>query len=279
MPNLPVSNYPTLTEVANLTRSIVNDDKTGLTGTPGEGWNLTDASIQLQNFMNSAIRDLYNDIRIVGQQTLIKDNYQVLNLPPVNSSLGVGVPNPAVQTNLSFTGYYDGLIFWNLPGSGYTLPSDLIYPLEVWSRPTGSEMPFSKMTQVTGPLPSVFQNQYLSQWEWRTDAIWMCGSVVPFDVRIRYEAIYQNLVNANIDWDYVSVPVMNCQELLAWKIAVLYASRTGGSALEVAMNQEKSARTKLQQQTIRTRQKIDYKVGLFHPNAGQEGAIGQNIIY
>lgn len=278
MPSVAALNYPSLNEVANLVRSIVNDDKRGATGTPGEGWNLTNTSVQLQNFMNSAIRDLYNDIRIVGQQTLIKDNYILSGLPPVNSPLGVGNPNPAVQTSLSFLGYFDGFQYWNTLDYGWTLPSDLLFPLEVWSRPSNLSLQFTKMREVPGSLGSCIQNQYLTQWEWRTDAIWMNGATIPYDLRLRYEVIYQNLVSMNIDWNYTYVPVMNCQELLAWKVAVLYASRLGGGNLANAMLQEKSARLKLQQQTIRNRQNIDYRTPLYRPNAGSEGNFN-NILY
>jgi hypothetical protein len=61
----PQNNYPSLAEIANLARSKVNDDKAGATGTPGEGQILTNSSVTLQNFMNSAIRDTYRDVRIM----------------------------------------------------------------------------------------------------------------------------------------------------------------------------------------------------------------------
>ena len=79
MPIGGLANYPSLQVIANLVRSLVNDDKAGATGTPGEGQILTNSSVTLQNLMNSAIRDTYRDVRIMGQPTLIKD----LKLIPV----------------------------------------------------------------------------------------------------------------------------------------------------------------------------------------------------
>ena len=111
MPTGGQNNYPSLMEIANLVRSFVNDDKRGATGTPGEGQILVNSGVTLPNFMNSAIREFYREIRIMGQPTLIKDNYILYGLTPVNSPLGVGVANPAVQVSLQFVGYFDGLGF------------------------------------------------------------------------------------------------------------------------------------------------------------------------
>lgn len=272
MPAVPQTNYPSLLQVANLVRSIVDDDKRGLTGTPGEGQVLTNnpqlpQSITLQNFMNSAIRDLYRDIRIMGSPTLIKDNYLVLGIPPVNSPMGVGVPNTNIQTQLAFTGFYDGLQWWTISptvvGSGLFLPSDMILPLEVYSRQTGSELPFREMHQETGPLPSVYQTNELNNWEWRTDGIWMQGSTTSYDLRIRYLAKYADLANLNIDWNTTYIPIMDCEEALADKIAVRLAQRLGGEALADARITAADSLLKLRQQVTRDRQKIDFRFQLF----------------
>ena len=98
------TNFPSLQQIANLVRSLVDDDQPGATGTPGEGQILTDTSVTLQNFMDSAIRETYREIRIVGSGTLIRDMYMLYNVPPVNSPLGVGAVNPAVQVSLQFVG-------------------------------------------------------------------------------------------------------------------------------------------------------------------------------
>ena len=188
------NNYPSLEQIANLARSLVNDDKAGATGTPGEGQILTDSSITLQNLMNSAIRETYRDIRIMGQPTLIKDNYVLYGLTPVNSPLGVGVANPAVQVSLQFVGYFDGLGYNNL----LALPGDLILPLELWQRHSiddSSSLPFAEVAQSTGALQPRMQTQWLGQWEWRTDGIWMNGATQLIDVRLRYIATYADLAS------------------------------------------------------------------------------------
>ena len=52
--------------------------------------------------MDSAIRDVYSDLRNVGDPALILDNYLLLGIPPLAS------PNPAVQVSLSYAGYFNG---------------------------------------------------------------------------------------------------------------------------------------------------------------------------
>jgi len=248
--------YPSLEVIANLARTIVNDDKAGATGTPGEGQILTDSSATLQNLMNSAIRDTYRDCSISGQPTLIKDNYLLLGLPPVNSALGQGVQNPAVQVAIQFAGYFDGLQMW----PNLTLPSDLIYPLEMWERQAGTaNLPFVPMRQATGALRSRNQVQWLGEWEWRSDGIWMPGATLARDVRLRYICTFADLAAPNIDWKQTYVPILDSQDAIADKIAVIYARRLGGSALADAMMAAKASIFKLKQRITRDRQKIDYQ--------------------
>lgn len=246
--------YPSLNTIANLVRSKVNDDKAGATGTPGEGQILTNSSVTLQNFMNSAIRDTYRDVRIMGQPTLIGDNYILVNLPPINSALGVGVQNPAVQVSLGFQSYFDGINNW----TAFTLPSTLLYPLEMWERQGGSDYPFGLMHQQTGALSPRNQVQILGNWEWRGDAIWMNGSTQPRDIRLRYIFTFADLASPSIDWNATYVPVMDSQEAIADKIAVLYTARLGGAALADARMDAKQSIFKLRQQITRDRQMIDY---------------------
>jgi hypothetical protein len=247
--------YPSLGVIANLARSKVNDDKAGATGTPGEGQILTNSSVTLQNFMNSAIRDTYRDVRIMGQPTLIGDNYILYNLPPVNSSLGVGVMNPAVQTALQFVGYFDGLLMW----PNFTLPQNMLYPLEMWERQSGTNNPFGEMKQASGPLSPRNQVQAIGEWEWRTDGIWMNGAIEYRDIRLRWIFTFADLASPNIDWSTTYVPILDCQDAVADKIAVMYSARLGGSALTEARTDAKASLFKLRQQITRDRQKIDYQ--------------------
>jgi hypothetical protein len=262
-----LAGYPTLGTIANLVRSEVNDDKQGATGTPGEGQILTNSSITLQNFMNSAIRETYRDIRIMGQPTLIKDNYILLGLTPVNSSLGVGAISPATQVALQFQGYFDGLT----SNANLTLPNDLILPLEMWERQNGTNGNFAPMRQATGALPGRNQAEWLGEWEWRTDSIWMNGATQTRDVRLRYIATFVDLAGPAIDWNTTYVPILDSQEAIADKIAVRYTARLGGDSLQYAIAKANTSISKLRQQVTRDRQMIDYQRPTYGGAAGMAG--------
>lgn len=266
--------YPSLNTIANLVRTLVNDDQAGATGTPGEGQILTDSSVTLQNLMNSAIRDTYRDCRIMNQRALIKDNYILLGLPPVNSSLGAGVMNPSVQVAIQFAGYFDGLQMW----PNLTLPSDMILPLEMWERQSGTTNPYAPMRQSTTAIAPVNQGPWLSTWEWRTDGIWMRGAIQPRDVRLRYVCTFADLAAPGIDWDTTYVPIMDCQDAVADKITVRYAARLGGAALADAMQAAKTSIFKLRQQVCLSRQMNDYQRPIYGQGvAGVSGDAGRYL--
>lgn len=269
-------NYPTLQAIANLVRTLVNDDKAGATGTPGEGQILTNSSVTLQNLMNSAIRETYRDIRIFGQPTLLKDNYILLGLTPVNSPLGVGAINPAVQVALQYIGYFDGLT----TNSSLTLPGDMILPLEMWERQNGTNNPFGQMLQSSGALPSRNQSEQLGEWEWRTDGIWMNGATQARDIRLRYICTFADLASSAIDWTTTSVPIMDSQEAIADKITARYAARLGGDELQYAMARANTSIMKLRQQVTRDRQMIDYTRPSYGTGAaGMAGNPAANWLY
>ena len=259
------NNYPSLNDVANLVRSLCNDDKQGATATPGEGQILTNSSVTLQNLMNSAIRETYRDVRISGQPTLIRDNYLFLNVNPVNSALGVGVPNPATQVSLQYVGYFDGLEY----NANLALPGDLILPLELWWRQTGTDTAFREMPEATGPLTSEFQGINPGKWEYRGDAIWFNGSVVPIDIRLRYISTFVDLAAPDIDWSNTFIPIQDCQEAVADKIVLRYQRRQMAFAPDLQavipdlIAQAKRSRLALVQQYMRSRQKTDFRVRAF----------------
>lgn len=251
----PQTNYPSLAAIADLVRSLVNDDMAGATNTPGEGQILTNDSVTLQNLMNSAIRETYRDVRIMGQPTLIKDNYLLLNLPPVNSVLGVGVMNPAAQVSIQYVGYFDGLIMH----SDFLLPSDLLFPLEMWERAAGTNDPFGLMRQSPAALSPRNQTYNLGEWEWRSDEIWMHGATTYRDVRIRYIATFADLASSSIIWEQTYVPIQDSQEAIADKIAARYSPRLGGNQTMYAIQRADRSILRLRQQVTRARQVIDYQ--------------------
>ena len=220
-----------LLTIMNLVRAYVNDSQAGATGTPGEGQVFTDnpsISPFTQPFLNSSIRELYRELRNVGQPTLLKDNVIVSGLTPLNSPTnGLGQPDPAVQVYLGFGGYFDGL---NI-NSDLKLPSDVIYPEAVWERQTGTNDEFVPMSQTQMGLPSVFQSSRLSLWEWRNDNIWMLGSINTNDVRLRYWCTLPQFFSQTLDFASTYVPIIDCTDAVALKTSYKYAVMLGSGGL------------------------------------------------
>lgn len=224
MPVIISGPYPSVQEVMDEARAIVADTYAGATNTPGEGRVLTNDAPFTLPYLNSAIRKLQRKLANNGQTTFIKDN---VILTPITPVLTV---DPAVQTFISYTGYFDGT---NM-NPDVVLPPDLLEPMELWERITGSNAPFVPMSQPPGGLPSAAQYNYLCQWEWRTDQINFIGSVNTEDIRLRYEAnILQEIQNPDSPenpFDEVTIGTIDCQDALAYEVAYMFASSRGSGA-------------------------------------------------
>ena len=208
--------------------------------------------------MNSAIRELYRELRNVGQPTLLKDNVIISGLTPVNSvANGLGGPNPAVQVYLGFGGYFDGLTI----NANLTLPGDMIYPEFVWERQTNSNDQFVAMSQTQMGLPSVYQSSRMSLWEWRNDNIWMLGSINTVDVRLRYWCTLPQFFSQTLDFASTYVPIIDCTDAVAYKTAVKYATTLGSPGLADLKEDARDAMFQLKNGITR-RQQSQYYGGI-----------------
>ena len=248
-----------LGNIMNLVRALVNDSQAGVTGTPGEGQVFTnnpDISPFTQPFLNSSIRELYRELRNVGQPTLIKDNIIVKNLPIINSPTnGPGGYDPSVQTYLSTGGYFDGVEIW----PNFQLPGDVLYMETVWERQTGTNNNFVKMEEVQDGLPSRPQWPVLGQWEWRNDNLNFCGATGNRDIRMRYYCALPQFFSSTLDFDSTYVPIMDCTDAVAYKTAVKYARMLGSPGLEDLKMEAKEQMFQLKNANTRRSQSITYE--------------------
>jgi hypothetical protein len=261
----------------NLVRSIVNDAQAGTTGTPGEGQIITDntqISPFTQPFLNSAIREVYRELRCVGQPTLIKDNVIIPNCPVVNSpTYGLGMPDTAVQTYLGFNGFFDGLEIWPTP----TLPGDVIVVERVWERQTGAgNNPFVPLTQSEFGIPSVLQGPKNKVWEWRNDSIWMPGTLTPVDMRLRYWCALPTFFGENVDFDSTYVPIIDCTDAVAYKTAFKYATMLGSPGAAGVGEESKRQMFYLKNQHVRRSQSVNYSRPPYH--GGDHGVSNSGFI-
>ncbi len=243
--------------IMDLVRSLVNDTQAGLTGTPGEGQIITNnpaVSPFTLPFLNSAIRQLYRELRNVGDAALIFDNVNIFGLTPINGANGLGNPDPATQVYVSQGGYFDGQTINSL----LALPSNVLYMERVSERQNGTNNSFVPMTQSEFGLPSRPQEPTLAEWEWRNYNINMVGSTNVTDIRMRYYGSLPTFFSPTLDFTATFVPIIDCADAVAYKVAVMYARMLGSPGLEDLKGEAAKQMFDLKNAVTRRGQSIEY---------------------
>jgi len=257
--NLSSNGDTSLLTIMNLVRAIVNDSQAGATGTPGEGQVVTDdpsISPFVQPFLNSAIRSLYRELRNVGDPALVFDNYIIPNITPINSPLtGPGNPDPALQVYIGQNGYFDGTQIW----PAIALPNNLMYLERVWERQSNTNNTFVPMSQSQFGLPSRPQQPSFIEWEWRNYNLNMLGSIQTNDVRLRYWGSLPTFYSATLDFSSTYVPIIDCTDALAYKIATMYCRMLESPGLPDLVAEAKEQMFQLKNAVVRRSQSIDYQ--------------------
>lgn len=242
--------YPTLQAIANLFRAQINDDFQGATNTPGEGLIAYNTAPFLLTIMDSAIRELYSDLRNVGDPSLILDNYILTGLPALTA------PNPDLQVCLSYAGFFDGFQWhpqWYLPISCNKVE-------RVWERWTGSEQGFTDMSPAPFGLPPAYQVNRMGQWEMRQNALWMPGSLNQTDIRLRCRITFPDFLDpVSINFSTAYVPIVDSQNAIVAKMLILYAKRYAPEQYPLAVQDESRLLDKLKLEVVRNMQLTEYQ--------------------
>jgi hypothetical protein len=217
MPITPQTPYPTVEQVANRLRAYVND-----TFNDGAGRLLTDTNPVTVQIINGALEELEDKIGNNQVITLTVDNYIATPILPVQQQ------NPQTQVTLAYTGYFDGTVWWPTP----VLPGDCISVEKVWEMQTGSNVGFQEMRQCQEGLPSCLQGPWLNLWEYRQDSIYMPGSTITEDLRLRYTTRFLPIAPpspTNV-WSDITINILASVNSLATVAGYLYARGRGGQA-------------------------------------------------
>jgi len=209
-----VQRYPNLQGMMDQFRSLVNDDGGGNDGPQGGIIATNNAPFTLP-FLNKAIRWLYRKLRNVGDPALIIDNYLLLGIPALTQ------PNPAVQVSLGFLGYFDG--FEN--HSQWTLPAGAMGIDRLWERASGTGLDFVPMSARPDGLAPRMQVERMGEYEWRGNAAWMPGALVPIDLRIRCKITIPAILGPNINFENTYVPILDSGDAIVDRMLVYYAKR------------------------------------------------------
>jgi hypothetical protein len=247
MPNAQQSMVPTLGTIMDLARAYVNDSYPGLAGTSGRI--LTNGAPFTIPYINSALRTVNRKLRNEGVTYPIKDNVILNNLTPVANA------DPSIQVYVSFDGYFDGMTMHASP----RLPSDCMQVFDVWEQTFGSNLPFAPMVQPEGGLPSAFQGANLGVWEWRQDyRIYMIGSINTKNLRLRYLSGQPPFAATPADFDTTPVNIIDCEEAMAYAIALQYARARGAdpSLMQAGFD---DAIAEMASEWVRRQQTVNYR--------------------
>ena len=203
MPVVGSSGYGTASGVLSLVRSLLDD------AAVSTGDVFTDSV--LIPFVNSAYHQVQFEMANSGIETFIKDNV-ILTVPAVT-----GV-DPSIQVVCNDTQNQMTTI-----SSTPQIPTDLLVPVRIWERQTGSSEPFLPMHQRKDGLPSETQQERLRYWEWRTDGIIFLGATQSNDIRLRYESVLPDVAQGSD-----TIQLRGAQDAIAFYAAAL-ASQSRGS--------------------------------------------------
>lgn len=257
--------YPNLQSIANLFRSGINDTANNTTGSGTGTGNqagliMPNSNPDLLEFMDSAIQELFSDLRNVGDPELIIDNYILSGIPPLAN------PDPTVQVSLGYQGYFNG--FEYLPQ--FVLPVSVSKMLAMWERESNTNDSFHPMHPATFGLPGGMQGQTMKWWEMREGAIWMTGCLRTTDLRIRARITYPTPFGSNIDFSTAYVPILDSRNAIVAKMLILYAKRFAPEQYPMAISEEDRLMEKFKLEVVRALQGNENQRGEFGAEAVED---------
>jgi len=263
--------YPTLDEIFSSVRVYLNDTFKGVTQTYGEGRVFTTSAANMWTpsitILNLATQALQRDLKGYGVKTTMEEIFYA-SIPPVNGPQGLAVPDPTVQCYLDFNGYWDGSVLHgnpptpSNPSGDPSLPINLLMPLDIWERDASSNLDFGPISQAQNGLPSIYQSYSLGLWEWRGNAIYFNGAIIPKDMRMRYVASRLPKFPVTLDpklFPITYIPFPDTLDVLALRTAYIFSeSRLPAGGANELLAQYNEGVTKIAGDTVKRMQRTKF---------------------
>jgi hypothetical protein len=214
MPVLGSSAYNVAGDVTTRMRTILNDSE--VTG----GDVLTDTAVFTFDLLNSAFERVQLELASVGVE--VQTAYAwLIALPSMPKT------DPEARLIVDDTGA--NIIYPNGIGNVFSLtpqlPTDLILPLKLWERQSGTaNYTGPPMKQPNDGLLNMVQQTYLVDWEWKSEGLRFRGALQVQDVKIMYEKALRKLV-APTD----PVPIRGVVNAAAFFGAKTFCASRGGA--------------------------------------------------
>jgi hypothetical protein len=199
--------------------------------------------------INAAWRKLQKKLADKGYPRFKKETV-ITSIPIVADT------NPASQCWMDWSNFFDGL---GPPVTTPVLPGDLISPTTIWERQTGMQANFCIMRLVGDGLYDRIKGSWNRMWDWHDDKLFFAGSLLLMDFRVAYNAFLADIVPDANGWAFTAVPIMRCEEALAWYSAESFVIPRGGGALAPSYAQSGDQATDaITNQWAKTQQRSSY---------------------
>jgi hypothetical protein len=200
MPVVGTTAYNTAGQITSLVRSLLNDAAGNL---------FTDTV--LLPYVNAAYRKAQRSLANVQSGSFLTDNVLIV-------VSAVAEVDPSVQVSIT-----------DATAPPNQLPPDLLVPVKLWERASGSSDDFVEMTDLTDHdgLPSEPQAESLRYWEWCADGLYFIGATQDRQIRLRYQKSYPDLVDSTS-----AVLIRHSQEALAYGAAAMAGAARGAPLAE-----------------------------------------------
>ena len=164
------------------------------------------------------------------------ENEVLLQNLPVVANL-----DPASECWINWTQFFDGTNLWTPgapPPSGPcpTLPPDFIAPLKLKERfyvageGTNGVINYNRLRDMH-PAPNSLKGRQKGSWnhywDWRGDAVYFPGTIVPMDLWSRYNAFLPDIAVADGGFASTPIPIMRSAEALAYYAAGIFVAPRG----------------------------------------------------
>lgn len=242
----PTKPYPTVGDVLQLARVIVND-AFGPNGVDGDL--LSSSQPYTPVLLKSAWEQLQDELADAGVDSLVKEII-IPNFPAVYTT------DPAVTVYIDWDGSWDGQTIYPVGDGNPALPYDLVITKSVWERPHGSGTSFTEVVPWDGGLPGGFQSERLRWYEWRNDKLWFKGATQAIDLKVSYLAYLPDLEYDNNAYE---VPIMRSLRAMSYIVASEYARPRGAAVADNLYAMAEAEIAKIANRTARRKAVITYR--------------------
>lgn len=208
MPGIPsptANPYPSIELIMDGARSRVNDMINDAAGDL-----LADDVPASQTYLTRAWNWLQRQCATAGVETFKRE----ITLTSIPQRYSQDIAN---QSWITWLGCSDGINQYEQP----RLPQDMILPLSLWRRQSGTTAYFLPMVLANDGLPRLFDTNVF---DWREDGLYFYGEQWPQDFQMRYSAYRPSL---DIAKPTTTVPIMMCDDCMSWRVSFEFANARG----------------------------------------------------